>query len=336
MISVIVPVYNAERYIGNCIESLLGQTYRDFELLLINDGSSDRSDEICRIYAERDERIWYFYKNNEGVGATRNFGIEKAKGDWICFVDADDEVVPTYLEAFDVDNSAADIIMSGIRFVNITDGLTMREVGFKNERIERFALDSRIAEFLPIGFPYGKSYRKKFLVNSNYSKSLHFPTDISFHEDHVFCLDCYLKMDAIETKEAITYLYKIDYSNASLSKKKHSWQNLFTSALYMADRLQLIKLKYGLSDDCLQPMYTFIYEPVIGAVYALYEDASSYDTNTRRMNLKKLVKGELDIRQMYYPTSKKGKLIKFLSTVLPVVMLDLFFHGVNKYQHRAK
>lgn len=106
-ISVIVPVYNVENYIEKCIESILSQTYTDFELLLINDGSSDKSGSICDTYANKDERIRVFHKKNEGVSIARNFGIKHSLGEWVCFVDSDDWVENLYLEKF-VENKELD------------------------------------------------------------------------------------------------------------------------------------------------------------------------------------------------------------------------------------
>lgn len=90
MISVIVPVYNAEKYLRRCIESILCQTYGDIELLLINDGSTDESGHICDEYGLKDSRVKVYHKQNEGVSHTRNFGLNLARGEWITFVDADD------------------------------------------------------------------------------------------------------------------------------------------------------------------------------------------------------------------------------------------------------
>ena len=89
-ISGIVPVYNVEKELPRCIESLLTQTYSNFELLLINDGSSDGSPEIMERYAEKDPRIRTLHKKNGGVSSARNRGLEQAKGEYVCFVDADD------------------------------------------------------------------------------------------------------------------------------------------------------------------------------------------------------------------------------------------------------
>lgn len=98
MISVIVPVYNIEKYIGKCIQSVVNQTYEDFELLLINDGSKDSSGEICSAWAKKDRRIRLISKENEGVSVARNLGITSAKGDFLFFLDGDDWIHPECLE----------------------------------------------------------------------------------------------------------------------------------------------------------------------------------------------------------------------------------------------
>lgn len=96
-ISVIVPVYKAEVYLHRCVDSILAQTFQDFEVLLVDDGSPDRSGEICDEYAQKDRRVRVFHKENGGVSSARNVGLDNAIGEWICFVDADDWIEPFLL-----------------------------------------------------------------------------------------------------------------------------------------------------------------------------------------------------------------------------------------------
>ena len=98
MISVIVPVYNSERYLDKCIHSLLAQSYTDFEVLLIDDGSTDTSMQICERYRAKDERIKLYRKENGGVASARNYGIDRASGEWVAFVDSDDWVHKDFLK----------------------------------------------------------------------------------------------------------------------------------------------------------------------------------------------------------------------------------------------
>lgn len=110
--SVIIPVYKAESFITKCIEGILAQTVTDFELILINDGSPDRSGEICEEYAKKDSRIKVFHKENGGPSSARNVGLAGATGVYVCFADADDTVDNCFLENFGICNT--DIIIQGL------------------------------------------------------------------------------------------------------------------------------------------------------------------------------------------------------------------------------
>ena len=96
-ISVIVPVYNVENYIRECLDSILASTYTDFELILVDDGSTDNSGTICEEYASRDSRVVVSHQVNRGLSSARNHGIEMSTGEYISFVDADDVIAPTML-----------------------------------------------------------------------------------------------------------------------------------------------------------------------------------------------------------------------------------------------
>ena len=119
LISIIVPVYNTEKYLDRCIQSILSQTYTDFELLLIDDGSTDSSGVICDKYAEQDSRVRVFHKENGGVSSARNIGLDNANGVWITFCDSDDWVYPYWLENYGItNNSIYDLICQGIECSN--------------------------------------------------------------------------------------------------------------------------------------------------------------------------------------------------------------------------
>jgi len=94
LVSVIVPVYNAEKYIEECIESILNQVYESIEVIMINDGSTDSSGQICEYYEKKDSRVRCIHSDNRGVSAARNLGIKYSRGDYIHFVDSDDTIDP--------------------------------------------------------------------------------------------------------------------------------------------------------------------------------------------------------------------------------------------------
>lgn len=117
MVSCIIPVYNTEKYLPRCIESVLAQTFVDWEMLLIDDGSTDASGSICDEYAAKDERIRVFHKENGGISSARNLGLNYAQGEWIFFVDSDDSLPKTSLESLLSRSSDANIIAGGFFFV---------------------------------------------------------------------------------------------------------------------------------------------------------------------------------------------------------------------------
>ena len=117
MVSCIIPVYNTEKYLPRCIESVLAQTFVDWEMLLIDDGSTDASGSICDEYAAKDERIRGFHKENGGISSARNVGLNYAQGEWIFFVDSDDSLPKTSLESLLSRSSDANIIVGGFFFV---------------------------------------------------------------------------------------------------------------------------------------------------------------------------------------------------------------------------
>lgn len=145
LISIIVPVYNAEKYLHQCIDSILSQTFEDFELLLIDDGSTDNSGKICDEYASKDSRIRVFHQANQGQAKARNFGLDTAVGEWIVFVDSDDFIDLRMFEVLFSTATAnnADIVMCNYyRFTNnepsnpITENLPypfLEEITAKNK-----------------------------------------------------------------------------------------------------------------------------------------------------------------------------------------------------------
>ena len=114
-ISIICPVYNVEKYLPRCIDSILSQSFKDFELLLVDDGSLDNSGNICDEYANNDDRIRVFHKKNGGVSSARNFGLKHACGEWISFVDTDDWVDSDFLEPISSNIESVELIHQGLK-----------------------------------------------------------------------------------------------------------------------------------------------------------------------------------------------------------------------------
>ena len=153
LVSVVLPIYNVEKYLDKCISSVVNQTYRDLEILLIDDGSTDASSKMCDLWAEKDSRIKVIHKENQGSGMARNTGIEYACGEFICFFDSDDFIAPETIqksyEAAVKNNS--EIVLFGIKFTDkngVVSGEFVSPLGYVNyeeDEIQRFFLPELIA-----------------------------------------------------------------------------------------------------------------------------------------------------------------------------------------------
>lgn len=187
-ISVIVPVYNTERYLPCCLDSILNQSFIDFELLLVDDGSTDGSSAICDVYAEKDSRIRVFHKENGGVSSARNLGLENAKGDWVCFVDSDDELLPEGLQTMvDEFSEEVDMVMAGYceleegTVVTDTSGFRKKGTIDRNESLMMMFLSDEVY----MGYSIGKLYKRSFVER----KDLSFDENITVKEDTLFVVE---------------------------------------------------------------------------------------------------------------------------------------------------
>ncbi len=172
LISVIVPVYNVENYIGECIDSILAQTMSSFELILVDDGSKDASGRICDEYAELDSRIRVIHKENGGLSSARNRGLDEAKGDYICFVDSDDAVSADYLEklyaAIKRDNT--DIVVCDIDAPKLStaDMSVNSPISMPVLEAKRWLYDQTSREYVLMVVAWNKMYAKKLLDGIRY------------------------------------------------------------------------------------------------------------------------------------------------------------------------
>lgn len=186
MVSVIVPVYNVEAYLERCINSILAQTYRDLEIILVDDGSPDKCGEICDAYIQKDERIFVIHKTNGGLSSARNAGIEKATGDFIAFIDSDDWVDEEYIERLITALIETDADMSACKFCRFNEENPQRQ--FFEKEPEIIAADKYFCVFSEksyAGYACNKLFKRKIIQENN----LQFDEQIFNGEDFPFVLE---------------------------------------------------------------------------------------------------------------------------------------------------
>lgn len=217
-ISIIIPVYNAEATLRRCIDSLLAQSFGDFELIAVDDGSSDRSAGIVRDYAACDKRMKLLAPGHGGVSAARNCGIDAARGTWLTFVDSDDYVAPDYLESLISGSDGTDFAISAYSVVN--PGESPRAVNVLAGELltdcnGNCALPALMAAFRAdvLGFVWGKLFRRDRLS----SECLRFENDIAFGEDGIFCFSYLRHVRSCHVSLNPGYFYVRSADNSSLA-----------------------------------------------------------------------------------------------------------------------
>lgn len=209
MISVIVPVYNAQRYLEKCVQSILAQTYSDIQLILVNDGSTDESGQLCDALAGRDHRVTVIHQKNAGVSAARNAGLDAATGEYIGFVDADDTIVPDlYRQALhhmrDCDIAMWDTVTVW------PDGRTEPDT---IDLLEGDCVISK-ADWNPRLLRYMAGSACRCLYRRELIKDIRFPVGIKLSEDRLFNLEAMGKANALSYFKEGLYLRTIEEGSA--------------------------------------------------------------------------------------------------------------------------
>lgn len=213
-ISIIVPVYMVEKYLKQCIESILGQTFQEFELLLIDDGSTDTCGEICDEYQRIDSRVKVWHQINKGVSAARNLGLQNAQGEYIAFVDSDDWLEPNMYEVLyeDMQNNQADISICNHSF-NYDDNRSIarykesRNFLFNSKDALKSMLEGRLFAWTLWNMLY-----KRSLFNG-----LKFDEKISIGEDLLICFELFKRSNRISYNHEVKYHYR-QRDNSACSK----------------------------------------------------------------------------------------------------------------------
>lgn len=294
--SIIVPVYNVEKYLSKCLDSLVNQTYTNIEIICINDGSSDNSLNILEEYATKDNRIKVITQHNQGVSVARNVGIENATGKYILFVDADDWVERNTCEilAKQLENRNYDLVVFNAFMVR--DNIIQR--GFLKNLSNLMSCDM-----------WSICYNKEFLNHNN----IRFPQNIKIAEDHVFKCQALACTNNISIVDNYFYYYLADRGN-SASKVKSVIQDDIETFYYMLERDWFkstdIEKQASIVDFWLKLVGGTLFSPSI---------------NTSQINIEVLALYIKKVKQLSSKYNYKLKNLKNLKIFVILIKLHLFW-----------
>lgn len=273
----IIPVYQAENTIARCIESLVQQNYADAEILLINDGSKDRSEEICREYCKKYDCIRYFRKENGGVSSARNLGLEKASGDYVLFVDSDDYVAGDYFETLHraVLDHEADLILFNYAVISTQGRLQITEMAYKQSLPDIVAYAAALMKTNSYGSPVNKAFRRAILEKYN----LRFLEGVSIAEDLAFVFSYTVHVETLLSDTHV--LYYADTGNTeSLSR---GMRIDLSKQLYRANQAMFRSLRdSGLPKELAELYYSVLTKAYYRSVYSVAKELQKSGLPSRR------------------------------------------------------
>lgn len=242
-VSIILPVYNALKYIDKTIESVLNQTYQNYELIIIDDGATDGTGNICQSYKQKYKNITYYRQHNQGTACARNRGINLASGDYITFLDHDDEYMPNYLEELvSLCGDSCDIAKCGVEFTETYAG---GKISARNEKFSKKNMTQRqlVEQFynLPIAFfgVWNALYKLKVIRESG----ILFPNDMRHGEEDYFF-----------NTAIIPFISSVSFSDKCLYRHYRRLVQS-TSAQYHEDRIDAMIKQFKMELEVFEPFF---------------------------------------------------------------------------------
>lgn len=217
-VSVIIPVYNVEKYLTRCLESVINQSLKDLEIICINDGSTDKSGEICDRYSKKDKRIRVIHKKNEGVSKAKNLGISMAKGKYICFIDSDDYIDKLMLgEMYNLAvNNECEVIMSGYKIIPGNEVIRpLYELNKVINPINIIKGNKKVHSHNDLCFSWRFLFKASLIKDNN----ILFDINIKVGEDFIFNLEVVSKSKNIYVTDKCFYNYRVDNISSVMRSK---------------------------------------------------------------------------------------------------------------------
>lgn len=322
MISIIIPVYQCEKIISDIIEDILKQTYQDYEVILVDDGSTDSSAQICKEYEKRDFRIRAVFNEHQGVSGTRNAGIAVAKGEYVAFIDSDDRIEPDYLEQLHKNVKGKDLVISTFDrwFYNHADDAKIEKNIQLNAEID---MQDNFAEYfseLYVSTLLGVVYCKLFRTDIIRKNQIKFQTDIYIGEDFLFNFDYLKNCNTIRCIPYMGYHYICKRGDSLTHKndlKKFEYgKKLFKESVEFAEEMNL-------SEAETKGIYNLYLRTIFKNIEVMHQMKDQLSIKEKKEYIRKVMTDQntKDTLEKSKPDTKEFLLYKIvLNTKLPFVI----------------
>lgn len=320
MISIIVPVYKAEKFISRCVDSVIAQTYQDWELILVDDGSPDQSGVICDNYSRNDQRIKVFHKQNGGVSSARNLGLNNAQGEWISFLDADDYILPGFLgNLANKIQLGIDLIISGSK--RFGDSSLDNSIPYDCEYESILLIINKInvkqEDYVFHGtcsYPWGKLLRMSIIKQNH----LCFDTSMKVSEDTCFMLKYLNIIDKVLFVKGGDYMYYTSMGTKTYMQMSFDEYKKHTDGL----KSTLRKITIGKHVNAIESNFSYALQRLYFCAFLNGLSLLNYKLFKEQWNKFKIY-NSFDMNLLLSGMSRKRKIMYLFAAKIPLLLFLL-------------